>query len=82
MVGEIYKNIEVKGMKIDCIDEISGYTLQFPNGEKYNVYGDNEGTEVDFIAASNEREYVGKVSDDWTGDEGEVAQWILQNVRR
>lgn len=76
MTGEVYKAITVNGKQVKCIDQIDGFSLEI-NGQKYHVYADEDGsTHVDQVMG-DEREYIGKVNDQWTGDEEEAAGFIL-----
>ena len=75
MTGEIYKIIAVNGKQVKCIDEIDGFSLEI-EGNHYHVYGENDGTHVDQVM-NDEKEYIGKVNDKWTGDEEEAALFIL-----
>lgn len=58
-------------------DESEGFSAKFPSGNLYHVYEDG-GTQVDLVK-KGEREYIGKINDDWTGDEKEAARWIAAN---
>ena len=75
MVGEIYKVLMVNGEEVLCIDTTDGFILEI-DGSRYHVYADEDGgTHVDLVM--DEREYLGKVNDQWTGDEEEAARFIL-----
>ncbi len=76
MTGEVYKVLRVDGEKVLCIDTTDGFILKI-NEQKYHVYADEDGsTHVDLVMG-DEREYIGKVNDKWTGDEEEAAIFIL-----
>lgn len=76
MTGKIYKVITVNGKQVNCIDETDGFSLEIDE-QKYHVYADEDGsTHIDLIMG-NEREYIGKVNDFWSGDEEEAAKFIL-----
>jgi hypothetical protein len=76
MTGEVHKVITVNDKQVNCIDEIDGFSLEI-DGQKYHVYADEDGsTHVDLVVG-DEREYIGKVNDQWTGDEEEAAKFIL-----
>ncbi len=75
MTGEVYKVLMVNGEKVLCIDTTDGFILVI-DGSRYHVYADEDGsTHVDLVM--DEREYLGKVNDQWTGDEEEAAGFIL-----
>ena len=68
--------VEATTAVLDRIDEIDGFCLEIA-GLRYRVYADPDGsTHVD-LSMGEEGEYVGKVNDQWTGDEEEAAQFIL-----
>lgn len=69
-----YKTFEINNKKVSCYDESEGYTLGI-DGKRYHVYEDH-GTQVDVINDGN-REYFGKISDTWMGDEEEAAKAIV-----
>lgn len=76
---EAYKTFKINDKRVFCYDESDGFTLEI--GEKsYYVYYDN-GTQVELVSDGSRggREYVGKISDEWTGDEKEAAAKILGN---
>ena len=76
MNGEVYKVLMVDGEKVVCIDTTDGFILEI-DGQKYHVYADEDNSaHVDQILG-DEREYIGKVNDFWTGDEEEAARFIL-----
>ena len=76
MTDEVYKVLMVDGEKVLCIDTTDGFILKI-DGQKYHVYADEDGsTHVDQILG-NEKEYIGKVNDFWTGNEKEAAEFIL-----
>ena len=75
MTGEVHKVITVNGKQVNCIDEIDGFSLEI-DGQKYHVYDEDGSTHVDLVVG-DEREYIGKVNDKWTGDEEEAAIFIL-----
>ena len=78
MTGEIYKIIAVNSKQVKCIDEIDGFSLEI-DGQKYHVYADGDGsTHVDMIINGEKEDYIGKVNDQWTGDEEEAARFILK----
>ena len=82
MTGEIYKIITVNGKQVECIDQIDGFSLEI-DGSHYHVYADEDGsTHVDLVMDDGksffaEREYIGQVNDQWTGDEEEAARFII-----
>lgn len=79
MTGEIYKIITVNGKQVKCIDEIDGFTLEI-GGQEYHVYADEDNsTHVDLVVG-DEREYIGKTNNRWTGDEEEAAKFILGSL--
>jgi len=79
MTGEIYKIITVNGKQVKCIDEIDGFTLEI-GGQEYHVYADEDNsTHVDLVVG-DEREYIGKTNNQWTGDEEEAAKFILGSL--
>lgn len=77
MTGEVYKVITVDGEKVLCIDEIDGFSLEI-DGQNYHVYADPDGsTHIDLVVNGEREDYIGKVNDQWTGDEKEAARYIL-----
>ena len=75
MTGEIYKVLMVDGKQVKCIDEIDGFTLEI-DGQKYNVYDEDDGTHIDMLIDDDEKEYIGKINDK-TASEEKVARFIL-----
>ena len=76
MNGEVYKVLMVGNKKVVCIDTTDGFILEI-DGQKYHVYADEDGsTHVDLVGDDG-KEYIGKVNDQWTGDEEEAARFIL-----
>lgn len=77
MTGETYKVIVVDGEQVKCIDEIDGFSLEI-DGQNYHVYADADGsTHIDLVVNGEKEDYIGKVNDQWTGDEEEAARYIL-----
>ena len=77
MNGEVYKVLMVDGEKVLCIDTTEGFILEIADC-RYHVYSEDDGTYIDMLIDDDEREYVGKVNDQWTGDEEEAARFILK----
>ena len=76
MNGEVYKVLMVDGEKVLCIDTTDGFILEI-GGFQYHVYGEDDGTYIDMLIDDDEGEYIGKVNNQWTGDEEEAARYIL-----
>ena len=76
MTGEIYKVLMVDGEKVLCINTTDGFILEI-GGFRYHVYGEDDGTHIDMLINNDEKEYIGKVNESWTGDEEEALNYIL-----
>ena len=81
MTGEVYKVLIVDDKRVECIDQIDGFSLEI-DGSHYHVYEEDGGTHVDLVMNDDksffaEREYIGQVNESWTGDEEEAARFII-----
>lgn len=72
MTGEVYKTV----LGVDCIDEVTGYTLVFPNEEKFYVYSEGDKTYIE-IYIEGEKEYYGEIEEN---DEEQVIRWIAETI--
>lgn len=81
MTGETYKTLEVNGKKVNCIDEITGFSLEIEGQLYYIDYDENELGIEQII--DNEKEYFGTILKNRLPEgnciEERAAKWILEN---
>ena len=79
MTGETYKTINVNGKKVNCIDEVTGFSLNIEGQLYYVDYDENELGIEQII--DGEKEWFGIIlmSELPEGDsiEERAAKWIL-----
>lgn len=81
----LYKQFEINGKEVKCFDANEGFVLDIDN-KIYIVYPEADGTthvdeatELGIPVWQSEKEYLGKINDQWTGNEKEAAKWIINN---